>query len=71
MKQCEDPQSIIQENNKFGKCKDVTEINKGFTFGEITAFKTATLSAQGSLQSTSCADSDELPSLFPSQYRTP
>jgi hypothetical protein len=64
MKQCDEPQSIIQEKDKFGKCKEVTGISKALTFGQIIAFKTTTLSAQGLLQSTSCADPNGLFSPF-------
>jgi hypothetical protein len=64
MKQCDEPQSIIQGKNKFRKCKEITRISKALTFGEMIAFKTTTLSAQGLLQSTSCADSNGLSNLF-------
>jgi hypothetical protein len=51
--------------------REITGISKASTFGEIIAFKTTTLSAQGLSQSTSCANSDGLSSLFLSWYRTP
>jgi hypothetical protein len=71
MKQCDEPQSIIQGKDKFGKCEEITGISKALTFGEMIVFKTTTLSAHGLLQCTSCADSDGLSSLFFYQYRTP
>jgi hypothetical protein len=67
---CNIRKSIIQEKDKFRKCKEITRISKALTIGEIIAFKTTTLSAQGLSQSTSCADSDGLSSLFLSWYRT-
>jgi hypothetical protein len=71
MKQCDEPQSIIQGKDKFVKCKEITRISKALTFGEMIVFKTTTLSAQGLLQSTSSADPDGLSSLFFYQYQTP
>jgi hypothetical protein len=63
--------TIIQEKDKFAKCKEITGMSKTLTFGEIIAFKTTTISAQGLSQSTSCADSNGLSSLFLSWYQTP
>jgi hypothetical protein len=71
MMRINETQLIIQGKDKFGKCKEITRISKALTFGEIIAFKTTTLSAQGLLQSTSCADSNGLSSLFFYWYRTP
>jgi hypothetical protein len=71
MKQCDEPHSIIQGKDKFGICKEITRISKALTFGEMIAFKTTTLLAQGLLQSTSCADSTVSSSFFFNWYQTP
>jgi hypothetical protein len=71
MKQCDEPQSIIQGEDMFRKCKEITGISKALTFGEMIVFKTTTLSAQGLLHSTSCADPNGLSSLFFYRYRIP
>jgi hypothetical protein len=39
MKQCDEPQSIIQGKDRFGKWKEITRISKALTFGEIIVFK--------------------------------